>query len=52
MKNKLIAFSDKEIQDINIEYKKLEITFTEAVRRIIDKYFSEKENDKNKKNLD
>ena len=42
MKMKSISFSDKEIMFIEKESKEEERSFTEIVRKIIDKYFEEK----------
>ncbi len=45
MVKKLISFSDKEKELIEEEAKEKELTFTEALRRIIDNYFKYKENE-------
>lgn len=42
MVKKLISFSDKEKELIEQEAKEKELTFTEALRRIIDNYFLDK----------
>ncbi|MBD3260454.1 MAG: hypothetical protein GF334_02035 [Candidatus Altiarchaeales archaeon] len=45
MIKKLISFSDKEKEQIDQEAKEKELTFTEALRRIIDNYFQNKKNE-------
>jgi len=45
MVRKIISFSDKEVDFLDKESKDQELTFTETVRRIVDKYFKDKENE-------
>jgi hypothetical protein len=47
MKNKLIAFSDQHIEQIQKDADEKEISFTEMLRRILDKYYEKLENNPN-----
>lgn len=42
---KLIKFSQKEIDFVDNECKEKEISFTEVIRRLVDKEMDRKEND-------
>jgi len=45
MIRKIISFSNKEVELLEKESNEKEITFTETVRRIVDKYFKDKQNE-------
>jgi hypothetical protein len=45
MIRKIISFSNKEVELLDKESNDQELTFTETVRRIVDKYFKDKENE-------
>lgn len=45
MKAKLIHFSDKQVDQIQKEADEREISFTEMLRRIVDRHYEEKLND-------
>ena len=45
MIRKIISFSNKEAELLEKESNEQELTFTEIVRRIVDNYFKNKENE-------
>jgi len=45
MIRKIISFSNKEVELLEKESNEQELTFTETVRRIVDNYFKNKENE-------
>jgi hypothetical protein len=45
MVRKIISFSNKEVELLEKESDEQELTFTETVRRIVDKHFKDKENE-------